>query len=68
MARARAGSTFAPLAPVAWAVYTSLRPYAATNECGYVSVCGSYNFHNYTKVWSDAHGPAYLDVVSGQTG
>jgi len=36
------------IAPVAWAVYTSLRPYADTNRCGYVSLCGTYNFHNYT--------------------
>ena len=34
--------------PVAWAVFTSLRPYADTNSCGYVSLCGRFNFHNYT--------------------
>jgi multiple sugar transport system permease protein len=48
------------LVPVLWAVYTSLRPYADTNECGYVSVCGDYNFKNYTYVWSAANLPHFF--------
>jgi multiple sugar transport system permease protein len=48
------------LAPVLWAVYTSLRPYADTNRCGYVSVCGAYNFHNYTSVWTAARLPHFF--------
>lgn len=48
------------LAPVLWAVYTSLRPYAATNECGYVSVCGSFNLDNYTRVWTNARLPHFF--------
>jgi multiple sugar transport system permease protein len=48
------------LAPVGWAFYTSLRPYAATNECGYVSVCGSFNLHNYTHVWTAARLPHFF--------
>ena len=48
------------LIPVAWAVYTSLRPYADTNTCGYVSVCGHYNFHNFTYVWTNARLPHFF--------
>jgi multiple sugar transport system permease protein len=48
------------LAPVGWAIYTSLRPYADTNECGYVSVCGDFNFHNYTYVWTAARLPHFF--------
>lgn len=48
------------LAPVAWAIYTSLRPYADTDACGYVSVCGSFNFHNYTHVWTAANLPHFF--------
>jgi multiple sugar transport system permease protein len=48
------------LLPVLWAIYTSLRPYADTNSCGYVSICGKYNFHNYTYVWSAADLPHFF--------
>jgi multiple sugar transport system permease protein len=48
------------LAPVLWAVYTSLRPYADTNRCGYVSACGHFNFHNYTHVWTAANLPHFF--------
>lgn len=48
------------LGPVLWAAYTSLRPFADTNECGYVSVCGSYNFDNFTRVWTDARLPHFF--------
>jgi multiple sugar transport system permease protein len=48
------------LAPVLWALYTSLRPYAATSECGYVSTCGSFNFDNYSYVWSAAELPHFF--------
>lgn len=48
------------LAPVLWAFYTSLRPYAATAECGYVSTCGPFNFHNFTYVWTAANLPHFF--------
>lgn len=48
------------LAPVLWAIYTSLRPYADTSECGYVSICGDYNFKNYTYVWTAADLPHFF--------
>jgi multiple sugar transport system permease protein len=53
-------TAFLWLAPVLWAVYTSLRPYADTNRCGYVSVCGHFNFHNYTHVWTAANLPHFF--------
>jgi multiple sugar transport system permease protein len=42
------------LAPLLWAVYTSLRPYADTggDPRGYVSVGGAYNFDNYINAWT----------------
>jgi multiple sugar transport system permease protein len=48
------------LLPVLWAIYTSLRPYADTSKCGYVSVCGDYNLHNYTHVWTAANLPHFF--------
>jgi multiple sugar transport system permease protein len=48
------------LAPVAWAVYTSLRPYQDTAEKGYVSVAGTINFDNYTRFWRDSDLPHYF--------
>ncbi|MEI7742718.1 MAG: carbohydrate ABC transporter permease [Chloroflexota bacterium] len=38
--------------PLAWAVYTSLRPYADTAKLGYVSIGGTYNLDNYFKAAS----------------
>ncbi len=35
------------LLPIAWAVYTSLRPFEDTNRLGYVSIGGAYNLDNY---------------------
>jgi len=40
------------LFPLAWAVYTSLRPYEETNRLGYVSVGGVYNLDNYIESWT----------------
>jgi multiple sugar transport system permease protein len=48
------------LAPVAWAVYTSLRPYSDTAERGYVSLPGSFSFENYTNVWTQADLPHFF--------
>jgi multiple sugar transport system permease protein len=48
------------LVPVLWAIYTSLRPFADTNECGYVSICGDYNFKNYSHVWTAANLPHFF--------
>jgi multiple sugar transport system permease protein len=38
--------------PLAWAVYTSFRPYEETNRLGYVSIGGIYNLDNYIESWT----------------
>ncbi|HSO30126.1 MAG TPA: carbohydrate ABC transporter permease [Candidatus Sulfomarinibacteraceae bacterium] len=42
------------LAPILWALYTSLRPYADTggDPRGYVSIGGAYNLDNFTNSWT----------------
>jgi len=42
------------LFPLAWALYTSLRPYADTAAHGYVSFTGVLNFDNYVNAWNNA--------------
>lgn len=39
------------LLPIAWAVYTSLRPFDDTNRLGYVSIGGAYNLDNYINAF-----------------
>ncbi|OGO55335.1 MAG: ABC transporter permease [Chloroflexi bacterium RBG_16_72_14] len=46
--------------PLAWAVYTSIRPYGETARLGYVSVGGAYNLDNFFKAWSDAELPQHF--------
>lgn len=48
------------LVPIAWAVYTSLRPFEDTNQLGYVSIGGSYNLDNFVKAWDRAQIPLYF--------
>jgi len=42
--------------PLAWAIYTSLRPYGETggNPRGYFSIGGAYNFDNFFHAWDQA--------------
>ncbi|HEY5222719.1 MAG TPA: carbohydrate ABC transporter permease [Microbacteriaceae bacterium] len=40
------------LVPLAWALYTSLRPKAATDKYGYFSIAGPFNFDNFTQAWN----------------
>src|SRR3954470_24567794 len=47
------------LFPLAWAVYTSLRPYSDTSTYGYVSIGGTYNFDNFVHAWTNAELPKY---------
>jgi multiple sugar transport system permease protein len=47
------------LAPLLWAVYTSLRPYAETAERGYFSLPGQLNFDNFANAWTQADLPRY---------
>jgi multiple sugar transport system permease protein len=48
------------IAPVLYALYTSLRPYADTAKDGYVSVGGHYNLSNFTTAWNEADLPLYF--------
>lgn len=49
------------LFPLAWAVYTSLRPYSDTarSAYGYISIGGAYNFDNFVNAWDRANLPQY---------
>ena len=48
------------LLPLAYALYTSLRPYVDTAELGYFSIGGDYNFDNYVKAFTDGKLPSYF--------
>lgn len=48
------------LAPLAWAAYTSLRPYADTAERGYVSLPGALTLDNYATALGEADLGHYL--------
>lgn len=41
------------LVPVAWTVYTSLRPKSATDKYGYFSTDGPFGLSNYVQAWTD---------------
>jgi multiple sugar transport system permease protein len=47
------------LFPLAWAVYTSLRPYGETARLGYVSIGGEYNLSNFGDAFNQAELPRY---------
>ena len=48
------------LAPVIWALYTSLRPYSETAEKGYVSLPDTLTLDNYTNAWTRGEIPHYF--------
>ena len=48
------------LLPLAWAVYTSFRPYEETSRLGYVSLGGEYNLDNYTDSWTKGEIAKYF--------
>lgn len=48
------------LAPVIWALYTSLRPYSETAEKGYVSLPDTITLDNYTNAWTQGEIPHYF--------
>ena len=48
------------LLPVAWAVYTALRPYGDTARLGYVSVGGTYGFQNFINAWNGVNMPKFF--------
>ena len=48
------------LAPVAWAVFTSFRPYNDTAQHGYVSVPHSLSLANYRNAWTQGEIPRHF--------
>ncbi|WP_136611211.1 carbohydrate ABC transporter permease [Sinomonas albida] len=40
------------LLPLAWSLYTALRPIESTNQNGYFSVAGPFNFDNFVTAWN----------------
>ena len=48
------------LAPLLYAFFTALRPYADTEKYGYVSLGGHFNFSNFSTAWSQADLPLYF--------
>jgi len=48
--------------PLAWAVYTALRPYGDTagNARGYFSIGGAYNLDNFFNAWNQAELPQHF--------
>ncbi len=48
------------LAPIAWAVFTSFRPYADTAKYGYVSIPHTLSLANYRNAWSQGQIPLHF--------
>lgn len=48
------------LAPVAWAVFTSFRPYSDTAEHGYVSIPHTLSLANYRNAWAQGQIPLHF--------
>lgn len=48
--------------PLAWAIYTALRPYEDTggDPRGYFSIGGAYNLDNFAKAWEQANIPHFF--------
>ncbi|MDO0933383.1 carbohydrate ABC transporter permease [Streptomyces sp. DG2A-72] len=49
-----AGASLAWLAPLLWALYSAMRPYAETSEKGYVSWPDTLNFDNFTNAFTQS--------------
>ncbi|MBG0854099.1 carbohydrate ABC transporter permease [Streptomyces spinoverrucosus] len=48
------------LAPLAWAIYAALRPYAETSEKGYVSLPDTLNLDNFTDAFTQSDMTHYF--------
>lgn len=52
------------LFPLAWAIYTALRPYEDTQQHGYVSLATSLSIDNFVNAWNQANIPqAYVNTA-----
>jgi multiple sugar transport system permease protein len=54
------GTCLVWLAPLLYAFYTALRPYADTERRGYVSVGGHYGTGNFSTAWTQAQLPHFF--------
>ena len=54
------GVTIVWLFPLAWAVYTSFRPFSDTAQNGYVSLPTTLSLDNYITAWNRAELPKYF--------
>jgi multiple sugar transport system permease protein len=48
------------LTPVAWAVYTSFRPYSDTSKYGYTSLPHTLSLENYRNAWNQGQIPLHF--------
>jgi multiple sugar transport system permease protein len=55
-----AGTAALWLAPFAWALFTSFRPYADTAKYGYVSIPHTLSLANYRNAWSQGQIPLHF--------
>jgi multiple sugar transport system permease protein len=55
-----AGTAALWLAPFAWALFTSFRPYADTAKHGYVSIPHTLSLANYRNAWSQGQIPLHF--------
>ncbi|EKX61387.1 carbohydrate ABC transporter permease [Streptomyces ipomoeae] len=55
-----AGAALAWLAPLLWAMYAALRPYAETSEKGYVSWPDTLTFENFTNAFTQSDMTHYF--------
>ena len=52
------------LFPLVWAIYTALRPYADTQQHGYVSLATSLSIDNFVNAWNQANiRQAYVNTA-----
>ncbi|HKU11058.1 carbohydrate ABC transporter permease [Sinomonas sp.] len=48
------------LLPLGWSLYTALRPVESTNQYGYFSVGGAFNFDNFVTAWNQGGFSKYF--------
>ena len=48
------------LIPLAWTLFTSLRPKADTDKYGYFSLGGAFNFDNFVTAWNQGGFATYF--------